>query len=162
MNKILLNTIRVILITIIILICNIIFGFSNQDGTQSKGVSGKVARILIEIQPRYKEIDEIKKEELIEKYQKFVRKGAHFSIYTVLGMSITGLMCTYKLTNKKRIYISLIFGIVYACSDEIHQIFIEGRSAQVTDVLIDTLGIIFGIIIVIGTQIIIKKRFKTS
>ena len=162
MNKILLNTIRVILITIIILICNIIFGFSNQDGTQSKGVSGKVARILIEIQPRYKEIDEIKKEELIEKYQKFVSKGAHFSIYAVLGMSITGLMCTYKLTNKKRIYISLIFGILYACSDEIHQIFIEGRSAQVTDVLIDTLGIIFGIIIVIGTQIIIKKRFKTS
>ena len=41
----------------------------------------------------------------------------------------------------KRIYIiTIIFCFLYACSDEIHQLFIPGRSGELLDVLIDTTG----------------------
>ena len=88
-------------------------------------------------------------EELISVYQKPVRKLAHFSIYTLLGISIVGLTCTYKLTTVSKATITIISGMIYAISDEIHQTFIEGRSGQITDVLIDTAGIILGVVIVL-------------
>lgn len=100
------------------------------------------------MQPKYKNITEEKMEELISVYQKPVRKLTHFSIYTLLGMAIVGLTCTYKLTTVSKATISIILGMIYAISDEIHQTFIEGRSGQITDVLIDTVGVIFGTIII--------------
>ena len=45
------------------------------------------------------------------------------------------------------ILLSLIFSFLYACTDELHQIFVPGRSAQFRDVLIDTLGASFGTLI---------------
>ena len=45
---------------------------------------------------------------------------------------------------KHPLVISIIFSFLYACIDEIHQIFVPGRSAQFRDVLIDTLGASFG------------------
>ena len=59
------------------------------------------------------------------------------------------LMNTYKLKQSKRIWISLIVGVLYASSDEIHQAFVPGRGPMLTDVLIDTSGVVTGIILVI-------------
>jgi hypothetical protein len=55
---------------------------------------------------------------------------------------------------------SILFSFLYACTDELHQIFVPGRSAQFRDVLIDTLGASFGIAI---TYLTIKffKKIKT-
>ena len=102
MKKRSLNIIRTILIIIIIFISATIFGFSSQNAEESSSISGKVAQKIIEIQPKYKNINEGKKKELISNYQKPIRKLAHFSIYTLLGMSIAGLTCTYEINNKKR------------------------------------------------------------
>ncbi len=41
--------------------------------------------------------------------------------------------------------LSLVFCILYAISDEVHQLFVPGRGAQVSDVLIDSLGAFLGI-----------------
>ncbi len=45
---------------------------------------------------------------------------------------------------KYTLFMSILFSFLYACTDEIHQIFVPGRSAQFRDVLIDTLGASFG------------------
>ena len=52
---------------------------------------------------------------------------------------------------------SILFSFLYACTDEIHQIFVPGRSAQFRDVLIDTLGASFGATI---TYLTIKLFIK--
>ena len=59
-----------------------------------------------------------------------------------------GFTSTYKLENIKKVMISLIIGIVYATSDEIHQSFVPGRSPQFTDVMIDTMGVTLGILLI--------------
>ena len=157
-NKIMKTIVRVILIIIILIITLTIFSFSNQDAEESSSVSSRVAEILIKLQPKYKNITDSEKEELIEKYQTPVRKFAHFSIYTILGMSIVGLTCTYEISNRKRELITIIAGALYAMSDEIHQTFIAGRSGQVTDVLLDTFGVIVGTILVLGIIKILKNK----
>ncbi len=153
--------IRVVLIAIIIFITSTIFSFSNQNAEQSSGVSGKVAEVLINLQSKYKNITKEEKEQLIEKYQHPVRKFAHFSIYTLLGISIAGLTCTYEITNKKRILITIISGALYAMTDEFHQTFINGRSGEITDVMLDTTGVIVGCIIVfVFYKLLINSKHK--
>ena len=79
----------------------------------------------------------------------FVRKTAHFTEYAVLGaLFYLNLMQFLKLKQlHKKILLPIIFSFLYACTDEIHQIFVPGRSAQFRDVSIDTLGASFGVII---------------
>ena len=55
----------------------------------------------------------------------------------------------YKKSNKKRIILSLLVGILYASLDEFHQSFSPGRTPKITDVYIDTLGILLGIVIIL-------------
>ena len=45
---------------------------------------------------------------------------------------------------KYTLAMSILFSFLYACTDELHQIFVPGRSAQFRDILIDTLGASFG------------------
>ena len=53
----------------------------------------------------------------------------------------------YKIKKNKEIIVSLIIGNIYSITDEVHQYFIDGRSASVLDIGIDTLGVITGIFI---------------
>ena len=67
-----------------------------------------------------------------------------------------GLFETYNL---KEIGYSLIIGIIYASSDEIHQCFTPGRGPLLTDVMIDTMGVLLGILLVI---LVIKIHEKIN
>ena len=67
------------------------------------------------------------------------------------------LMSTYRLSNKTRAISSEIIGIIYASTDEVHQLFTPGRSAQITDVMIDSMGVLLGILLV---TLVIKLYIK--
>ena len=60
----------------------------------------------------------------------------------------------------KKVIISLILGAIYAISDEFHQSFIPDRSSSFFDVIIDTSGVIFDILIAISILNIIRKYIK--
>ena len=51
-----------------------------------------------------------------------------------------------KVTD--RIAVSLIIGVIYASTDEIHQVFVPGRGPLITDVILDSIGVLTGIFIV--------------
>ncbi|MBE6818316.1 MAG: VanZ family protein [Ruminococcaceae bacterium] len=73
----------------------------------------------------------------------FVRKLAHISEFAALGFLSTFAFC-YTLRNAKRFYLGIAFSLLYAVSDEIHQLYVPGRSGQVRDVFIDLGGILVG------------------
>lgn len=79
----------------------------------------------------------------IEFLSLIIRKLAHFTEYFILGILTYNLIKNYR----KKYYIAIIICIIYAISDEIHQIFIPGRSCQITDILIDSIGVITAIYI---------------
>lgn len=145
------NIIRII--SMILLLGNfyIIFQFSSQNGEESGNLSGKIARFLIKQLP----IEET--QQSLKKAESIIRKMAHFSIYTLLGFLLMFFINTYPIKVKEKILISLLVGILYAISDEIHQKFVPGRSCQITDVMIDSLGVTLGIFLLLMLLEIHKK-----
>jgi VanZ family protein len=49
---------------------------------------------------------------------------------------------------------------MYAITDEVHQIYVPGRSGGRKDILIDSLGILTGIGVVLLIKKIIKSKLK--
>ena len=152
------NILRIILIILILCTFYVIFGFSSQDSKESGGLSEKITIFIAEKFNILKDKTTQQTENIINKMEKVIRKLAHFSIYTVVGILLMSFISTYKLKEGIRIIVSLVIGIIYAASDEIHQSFIPGRGPQVTDVMIDTMGVLLGILLVMLVIKIYKKR----
>lgn len=158
MNK---NIIRVILIVLLIATFVRIFCFSSQDGEESSAVSRKVTTAVTQNVKKIQDMDSKQRELTLDKIEHFIRKIAHFSIYTLVGILMMALMSTYDISKRKQILISIFIGMMYATSDEIHQYFVPERTALFTDVLIDTTGVCLGaLIVLVVLQIYIKIRKK--
>ena len=72
-----------------------------------------------------------------------LKKSAHMIEYGILFFLVWRAMSKsfgQKISKIKIFWISLIFCIIYAASDEYHQSFVTGRSSRVFDVGFDTLG----------------------
>lgn len=152
--------IRIVLIILIIINCITIFNFSSQGSEKSSNSSGKVADTIIETLPKTKNLRKDEKEKVKDKITKPIRKTAHFTIYTCLGMLLFLCAKTFETTNQKRIITSWMLGAMYACTDEFHQKFVSGRSSEITDVGIDSLGVAFGIMVVLGAFKIIQCQCR--
>ena len=136
---------QIIYLSLVLLWMTTIFMFSNQTGGESQGLSQKVTKVIVETFTHNQNIDEGAKLELIENIDYYIRKLAHFSIYAIGGILIYNYINTYNLSKKIVIIISILIGAIYAMTDEFHQIFTSGRSANVFDVLIDSCGVITGV-----------------
>lgn len=151
-NKNILKKVKMFRIIFIILFIGVLFAifeFSSQDATSSRALSRKVTEILVSNDASIQAKSPQEKEKIIKTLNAKVRKAAHFCIYTALGMLLMIIFITVKMDGKKRVIISLLIGVIYASSDEIHQIFVPGRGPQITDVIIDSSGVLVGIIIVL-------------
>lgn len=134
---------KTISIILLILWMIIIFSFSSADANKSTGTSDKVITTMIEIKDRITDQETpINEKEIIVRNSSFyIRKIAHITEYLILGFLMFNVLKQYNITN---IYYAIILCILYSCTDEFHQLFINGRSGSIRDVLIDTIGILFG------------------
>ena len=139
---------RVLKIILLILWMMIIFAFSNQKAVDSSNLSsGLIDRTVVKVyKVFYGDISKEKEEVIIEKYSYPIRKLAHYSLYFILGILSFLVIVDYK-NNKKLILYSMFICFLYACTDELHQLFIAGRSAEIKDVLIDSFGSLTSILL---------------
>ena len=88
-----------------------------------------------------------------------VRKTAHFTEFFALGLSLVPAVRDVgrQQTLRRTAILSWLIGTLYAVSDEIHQIFVAGRSCELSDVLIDSAGVLCGVVIITW---IISRRLK--
>lgn len=127
----------------------VIFNFSSQNGTKSTKTSDVVTSMVVNVTTSVTNKD-IPREEVKKKVENstfLVRKTAHFTEYLILGILVLQLLSDYTKINKKMLLVSLIICYLYAVSDEVHQIFIPGRTAKVLDTFIDGAGSLVGIVI---------------
>ena len=124
---------RIIYWVPVFIIMIIIFYFSKDGSTasdyKSNGIADFIIRVfdLKRVDPFYLNI--------------LIRKIAHFGIYFLLGFFVINAL--YKTTSISfcEIFIySLLICILYACSDEIHQLLVPGRSGEIRDIIIDGSG----------------------
>ena len=140
---------RILFLILLIITFCIIFNFSEQNGEISGSLSKKITEFIVNIISKIKTIDIATKLNYIEKLHPLIRKLAHFSIYTVVGFSIMGFMCTFDMKNIFKLIISFVVGVSYAITDEVHQSFTPGRTPSIIDVGIDSIGVLTGIFILI-------------
>ena len=74
---------------------------------------------------------------------RIIRKLAHLTEFTILGGVLYVVLRRY--IEYGTVVKTIVVGIVIASLDEFIQLFSLGRSSQLSDVLIDTVGIIIGI-----------------
>lgn len=87
------------------------------------------------------------------------RKIAHFCEFAALGFSVAGSVMFYL--DRFNFLIPLIFSVIYAISDEIHQLFVPERACRIFDVFVDSCGSLFGILVLFFLTCI-YKRIKRS
>lgn len=134
----------------------VIFWFSAQVADESKAMSGGVMEFLL----RLLGIDSTAPEnaELVDTMTFWIRKTAHFTEYTILGL----LTCTAWRTQgiSRPAWFGWGLGTLYAVSDEIHQLFVEGRSCEVRDMAIDSSGVLLGVCLATGIVWITRRIHK--
>lgn len=140
---------KIIMWTIVVLWMSLIFYFSSLNGSestdQSKGFLYNTIGNIIDIFD--KNMSDIEKDELINKLDHPIRKIAHESVYFILAILVCFSLSNYNLDIKKFIIISFLICFFYSISDEIHQLFVLGRSGEIKDVIIDSIGSFLGIMI---------------
>jgi len=128
---------------IVVLVMMVIFMFSSKNGD----ASGQQSYSLAEPFYHFFKIDQLIG---LNNFLFIVRKLAHFSIFCLLGWSVfNALRQTFSLKVSWFGMLLITVGVVflYACSDEMHQFFVSGRSCELRDVMIDTSGGSFGSLI---------------
>ena len=131
----------------------LIYYMSNQPASISSSQSGGFINMLSNLPIIGNTIKELMKIGIAEF---LIRKSAHMFLYFMLAILI---YMVFKNINSIKVYIYSLTGcFIYACTDEIHQLFITGRSGEFKDVLVDTLGATIGLLLVFIINKILSLR----
>jgi VanZ family protein len=89
----------------------------------------------------------------------FIRKMGHFSEYSLLGLLLFGSMKSQGFQEERRWLFHITTGFLVPFMDETIQLFVEGRSGQISDVWLDCAGVTFGTLTMVGV-VLIRKRME--
>lgn len=133
-----------------------IFVFSAQPSQISQSLSMSVTRDVVKLTSETSAAEASGLQ--FVSLHKTIRKAAHFTLYTLLGLSLFGLFTAYDVKFSKKLSDTLLACLFYASSDELHQLFVPGRSASISDVCLDFSGAVFGVIL---CSLVIKRLTRS-
>ncbi len=70
------------------------------------------------------------------------RKGAHVAEFFILTYLLWKALFFWHLPRQKRLWFAALFSLLWAISDEFHQLFVFGREGKISDIGIDLAGIL--------------------
>ena len=169
MNK----TIKIILLFILAIVWMIcIYKLSSMNSNNSNGKSTGILSIFIEdaldITNEYGITNSHPSDEKIERISLLIntpmRKVMHASVYFVLSFFLMILLNI--LLEHKKIWITIILTsllcIFFAIGDEYHQTFVDGRTGQTIDIVIDTIGSVLGLLFYLTYEIVYKHGYNKA
>lgn len=127
----------------------IIFYLSNQNALVSGGESGRTLRVILNLF-HFNNVDSI-----VDVIHNPMREAMHAFEYFILGILSYNFFRFYNF--KKIILFCVSFCVFYSISDEIHQIFIPGRTFELLDLFLDFIGSYIGILLF---NFVMVKKFK--
>lgn len=166
---------------ILVLIWMFLIGsFSAQNGGESGNLSTKAADkvVLVEEWVKGKAYPETERWRKIQRMQFPIRKLAHMTEYACLALLLVWHLGTYPglrggaqtlrnpaensrarfLSKNSRFLLAFGLAVLYAATDEFHQLFVPGRSGQLRDVGIDGLGALLGVLFCLAVETVRGKR----
>ena len=167
----------------VIAMCAFIFYMSDrpadESGAMSMGIVQGIVRLIV---PSFDAMDADAQLALMKSIEHIIRKLAHFSEYALLGVLSVNLArciargrgllpdgCGGRRANRGAAAadrrpglacagIAWAFATLYAATDEIHQIFVPGRTFFFTDIAIDSAGVLCGILVFTGISALLRRR----
>ena len=133
---------------LVVLWAGVIFFMSsmdtNESNNKSKNTINEVVEKTVEATNELgitdKQPNKKQKEKVIDELNYPLRKVAHASEYFIFTILILIALKNSGVKGTRKFIIALTICFIYACTDEYHQTFVEGRTGQFTDSLIDTAG----------------------
>lgn len=177
---------RVFLILMLLWMAGI-FAFSSRSGSESSEDSYFVGTLVGDIfVPGFDEWTMQRQQEFAEAIDHPVRKTAHAAEYAVLALLAAGVCIPEDMSGREkrtipagsgscglgkhgsvkkseakscgRLTVSWAIAAAYAATDEFHQLFVPGRSGQVSDVILDSAGALAGLLILALVRKIMSRR----
>lgn len=146
----------------------LIFCFSAQTAVKSDQVESAVVNNQTQvIETVLKDNKSQYIENVVRWFEIWIRKIAHILTFAALGFFLCGTFISIDKIKKiyVRILLALGVGLVYGITDEVHQIFVEGRSPEIGDVVYDFSGVLLGAILMLLCYSIVialsKSRHKS-
>lgn len=121
--------------------------------SDSHRVGTMIATIIRLVEPSFSTA------EMVEGMDHAIRKTAHMGEYLILAMLLMNCLQAYGIKHRREGGYAMAIGALYALSDEVHQYFVPGRSCQLSDVLIDSVGVFLGVCLY---SIIIKSKLANQ
>ena len=142
-----------------------IYIFSSMPGAVSKPQSDAVARVILAIGSK-RDVSY----SIVSFVGLYARKIVHMIEFAALA--IAGIIAVtpdrddyaFRIRHDNwsvRYFLVFLFCIVYAASDEFHQLFVDGRGACVEDVLIDTTGSAIGMLLYQLVHTLLRRTKKS-
>ena len=114
----------------------LIYLLSDQPAIQSSHLSESITEFIVGSSAEAVSFD---------RWNFLVRKNAHLFNYLVLGILVMNALTKSLVSRYRSVVWSCGICVLFACTDEFHQLFVAGRGAQLMDVLIDSVGALVGI-----------------
>lgn len=138
----------------------VIFIFSSKNAEQSNATSSPFAETALKAYEGLFGNDSLQQNSFSFIHH-LVRKAAHMTEYGILAILIAFHLKVCKVSGWKLFGISSVASITYAATDEFHQLFVPGRSGQLSDVMIDGAGAVLGVaFFYLATQIYSARHHK--
>ncbi len=144
---------KIISYILVILWMILIFYLSSQNGSVSSTSSSGILNNILNLLNKIFTFD---KETVLSIIHGPMRELMHSFEYFILAILIVNLLKQYNLHNI--ILITVMISFIYSVSDEIHQLFVIGRTFEYFDIMMDFIGIIVGSFI--GNKIIKNKIYE--
>ncbi len=134
----------------VLLWCAMIFSMSAQPAEVSSAESGRLTETAVHFFFRgFDRLSPEEQEALRFRTEVAIRKSAHMAEYAVLAvLLVLWLGEAFPQTAvRRRGWISWGLAAAYAATDELHQVFVPGRSGEPRDITIDAAGAALGLLV---------------
>lgn len=125
-----------------------IFLFSSQTNSDSHVISDGVGRVAASMMvDGFDSMSASQQDQVIATLDVPVRKTAHATEYALLAAGVyvaLGQVKSIQSSRGRRLLVAIAICFAFSCTDELHQLFIAGRTGRFTDCLIDTFGATVG------------------
>ena len=149
---------RIVAVLLAIFWMLVIFAYSAKTAEASTKQSLRLGRALGRLViSDWNELSDEEQLAFAERWDHPVRKAGHVAEFAILGFLLTNVFIARRTKKRPTVILSLFSGIVYAASDELHQTFVPGRAGMITDVGIDTCGVVIGTFAFLGIYVLIER-----
>jgi len=162
-NKIRKAAVSLAAVFLLLLLYMVIFSFSAQDGEQSGSLSRIVSEKCAEVLGNLSrgKLSQAVLKSMADYFEHPIRKLAHFSEYACMGILVFILWSQWMRQGKRLKLLTVGWVFVSAAGDEFHQLFVPGRYGSFADVVLDTCGGAFGMLLCLFVLRIWRDFFET-